>query len=632
MPRPPNEESLLSRLGSPADLRRVSREKLPQLAQELRRFVIERSGVPPRHLAASLGTVELAIALHYAYRTPQDRLIWDGGLQIHAHRILTGRRPRLYVSRHTRQPAGAIGRADLKYDHFAAGHASTSISAALGIAFAAARKDQSRRVVAVMGDRALAAGMAFEALNHGGSLPVDLLVVLNDGGDSMAGGVLCTQLARAFSGSLYGQLREGGKRMLQQLPTMRELARRSEKHLKGMVLPGTLFEEMGFNYTGPLDGGDVKGLVRTLENLRQLRGRQFLHVLTGEGRGRRRPPVPRSRAMPPHRAAAASAVTRDPPQSFAQAFGRWACDMAALDPRFVCVTTAPAVRAGLAEFAARFSQQFFAIPGAEQHAVTFAAGLAIGGHRPVVALGSSLLQRAYDQLIHDVSLQSLPVVFALDGAGFAGEDGAAHHGSYDLSFLRCIPGLTLAVPADENECRQLLYTASTLPGPSVVRFPSGAGPGVAADPRLCGWPSGRGEIRREGRSGLALLVFGPLLQSAYRVAERLDATLVNMRFVKPLDQELLNLVCARHEALVTIEENALAGGAGSAVDELLRMQGRRIALLRLGIPDGFIEHSSRESCLAAAGLDLAGLNASIDRWWSAQSQQAGTHPALRAGN
>jgi 1-deoxy-D-xylulose-5-phosphate synthase len=614
------------------DLRRLPREKLPPLASELRRYLTERVSIPPEHLAASLATVELAIALHYAYRTPQDRLVWDGGQQTYAHKVLTGRRPRLHAvkqkGRLTMNTAAAAAAAE-KYDHqFGGGRRSSSISAALGMASAAAIKGENRRVVAVIGDRALTAGMAFEALNHAGSLPTDLLVILNDSGESGVGGAdeLSARCARAFSGPLYGQLREGGKRILRQMPTMRELARRSERHLKGMVLPGTLFEEIGFHYAGPLDGRDVKGLLKALQNLQKLSGPRFLHVVTHDlsGRWRFRPAAPpsgRNRRAPQIVPRAPAAIAGAAPPCFAQVFGRWLCDMAARDPRIVCVNGAPTAIPGLGEFAKLFPERYFEAGTTEQHAVTFAAGLAAAGRKPAVALTSSPLQRAYDQLIHDVALQKLPVLFAVDGAGLTGSHGAPHQGSYDLSFLRCIPGLTVAVPADENECRQLLYTVSTLPGPAVVRFPCGPAPGIVADATMSAWPPGRAEVRREGRSGLALLVFGPLLGAARRIAERLDATLVNMRFVKPLDQQLVRSLCSYHEALVTIEENSIAGGAGSAVGELVQAQGRQIALLHVGIPDHFIEQGTREDCLAAAGLDLSGLNAAIDHWWRAQQQR-----------
>jgi 1-deoxy-D-xylulose-5-phosphate synthase len=620
----PNEPSLLGRLGSPADLRRLPRERLPQLAAALRRHLND-CGANPAEATAPLATVELAIALHYCFRTPQDRLIWDGGQDTQAHQLLTGGRARVHAVRARSRSAAPLLRGDNKYDHFGVGHAGTAISAALGMANAAALRGESRRVVAVIGDRALAAGMAFEALNHAGSQDADLLVILNDSGESGGGGTdaLSEHCARAFSGSLYGQLRAGGKRMLRQLPTMRELARRSEKHLKGMLLPGTLFEEIGFIYTGPLDGHDLKALVRALQSLQKQRGRQFLHILTnGRATRTRAPALVRSQ-----RSSRASVTPRPAPMARGagpEVLGRWLCDMAERDPRLVCVNAASA--AGMSEFAARFAARYFDLATREQHAVTFAAGLATEGRRPVLAIGSSLLQRGYDQLVHDVALQRLPVLFALGDAGPGGGAGAAHQGSFDVSFLRCIPGLTLATPADENECRQLLYTAATLPGPAVVRLPGHTGGAVAKGAALQGWPAGRGEIRREGGSGLALLVFGAPLAAARQVAEHLDATLVNMRFVKPLDVALLQDLCARHEALVTIEENAVAGGAGSAVGEALAAQCLLVRLLHLGIPDHFVDYGTREARLAAAGLDAAGLTLSIERWSGAPRRRR--HAAL----
>ena len=617
MRRSPNEHSLLSRLNSPADLRRIPREQLPQLAAELRQLLGERTNIDAVDLNASLSAVELAVALHHVYRTPHDRLIWDGGQQPLAHRILTRRGPRLQAVRPRRPPAGAA-RTDSKYEHFAAGHSSTSISAALGMAIAAQTRGESRRVVAVLGDQALHAGMAFEALNHAGSLPTDLLVILNDERPAFAGGA-AARFARAFSGPWYGQLRESGKRVLQQAPTIRERARRSERHLKGMVLPGTLFEEMGFNYTGPVERTDVKQLVRTLQQLQRLRGPQFLHVVSYQNRRVRRGAA-RSRPRLASRQPAAHAGG-DAAEHLAGAFGSWLSAAAERDARLVCVAAAGAALPGLAQFAARFPERYFAVGGSEQHAVTFAAGLAAAGQRPVVALSSSLLQRAYDQLIHDVALQRLPVLFALDGAGLAGADSAAHQGSFDVSFLRPIPNLSIAVPADQHELLQLLPACAAAEGPSVVRLPRGAA--SSAQPALppVAAPFGRGEVRREGHSGLALLVFGTLLEPARRVAERLDATLANMRFVKPLDAGLLLSLCARHAALVTIEESAVSGGAGSAVGELLQQQQRQLPLLQLGLPDRFIAQGTREGCLAAAGLDLPGMTTSIERWWRALQQQ-----------
>jgi 1-deoxy-D-xylulose-5-phosphate synthase len=496
----------------------------------------------------------------------------------------------------------------------------------LGMAVAADRLREDRRVVAVIGDGAMTAGMAFEALNHAGSLPTNLLVVLNDNDMSISEnvGALSSQLARALSGRMYAHLREGGKKVLRQMPTVWELARRSEEHLKGMVLPGTLFEELGFNYIGPVDGHDVRSLVTTLHNLRQLHGPQFLHVVTRKGKGyapAEADPIKWHGPGPFDPASGTIFKEKSTGPSYSQIFGQWLCDMAARDPRIIGVTPAMREGSGLVEFSKRFPDRYFDVAIAEQHAVTFAAGLAVEGLKPIVAIYSTFLQRAYDQLIHDVALQNLPIVFALDRAGLVGSDGATHQGAYDISFLRCIPNMTIMAPADENECRQMLYTASTLPGPSAVRYPRGTGPGVPLVEEMTALPVGKAQLRREGRSGLAILVFGTLLDSAQKIAERLDATLVNMRFIKPMDEDLVISIATRHRAIITIEENSTIGGAGSAVGELLASEGLLIPLLQLGIPDRFIEHGSRDSCLVAAGLDYAGLTSSVERWWALQTRE-----------
>jgi 1-deoxy-D-xylulose-5-phosphate synthase len=626
MTGPSENPALLKSLDSPADLRRLPIAKLPALAAELRQFLIQSVSTRGGHFAAGLGTVELTIALHYVFDTPYDRLVWDVGHQAYPHKVLTGRREKLST---IKQPGGLApfpSRAESEYDTFGAGHSSTSVSAALGMAIAAAQRRESRRVVAVIGDGALTAGMAFEALNHAGSLPTDLLVVLNDNDMSISEnvGALSKRFAQALSGQMYAQLREGGKKMLSQMPSVRELARRSEEHLKGMVLPGTLFEEMGFNYIGPVDGHDVKALVRTLRNLRKLRGPQFLHVLTRKGKGyapAEADPITWHGPGPFDPASGTIFKEKSAGPSYSQVFGQWLCDMAAADPKIIGITPAMREGSGLVQFSKRFPDRYFDVAIAEQHAVTFAAGLATEGLKPVVAIYSTFLQRAYDQLIHDVALQRLPVVFAIDRAGLVGSDGATHQGSYDLSYLRCIPNLVIMAPADEDECRQMLYTATTLDGPALVRYPRGTGPGVALAQQMTALPVGRAQIRREGRSGLAMMVFGTLLDSAQKIAERLDATLVNMRFVKPLDEDLVIALAEKHRAIVTIEENVTAGGAGSAVGELLTSEGLLLPLLQIGIPDRFIEHGSRDSCLTAAGLDAAGLSASVEHWWAGQRQE-----------
>jgi 1-deoxy-D-xylulose-5-phosphate synthase len=617
---------LLDSIASPADLRRLAQPKLAQLASELRQFLIQSVSTRGGHFAAGLGTVELTIALHYVYNTPDDRLVWDVGHQAYPHKVLTGRRAQLHTIKQHNGLAPFPTRAESEYDTFGVGHSSTSISAALGMAIAAAKRGEGRRAVAIIGDGALTAGMAFEALNHAGTSPADLLIILNDNDMSISEnvGALSNYLARALSGRMYAHLREGGKKVLRQMPTVWELARRSEEHLKGMVLPGTLFEEMGFNYIGPVDGHDVKALIATLNNVKKLRGPQFLHVVTRKGKGyapAEADPIKWHGPGPFDPASGKIFKEASTGPSYSQIFGQWLCDMAERDPGIIGITPAMREGSGLVEFSKRFPDRYFDVAIAEQHAVTFAAGLACEGFKPVVAIYSTFLQRAYDQLIHDVALQNLPVVFALDRAGLVGSDGATHQGAYDLSFLRCIPNMVIMAPADENECRQMLYTGTTLSAPSAIRYPRGTGPGVPVIADMTALPVGRGQVRREGRGGLAILVFGTLLDSARKVAERLDATLVNMRFVKPIDDELVIGLAARHRAFVTIEENSLMGGAGSAVGEVLAAAGVQIPLLQIGIPDRFIEHGSRDTCLANAGLDLAGITASVETWWALQTKE-----------
>src|SRR5215472_2509219 len=606
MSNPPDKYPLLDEIAAPADLRRLPLGKLPALARELREFLIQTVSTRGGHFAAGLGTVELTIALHYVYETPRDLLVWDVGHQAYPHKVLTGRRDRLHTIKQDGGLAPFPTRGESEYDTFGVGHSSTSISAALGMA--------------------VAAGLAFEALNHAGSLPADLLVILNDNDMSISEnvGALSNQFARALSGRVYAHLREGGKKVLRPMPAVWELARRSEEHLKGMVVPGTLFEEMGFNYIGPMDGHDVKALVRTLRNIRKLRGPQFLHVVTRKGKGyapAEADPIKWHGPGPFDPASGTIFKEKSSGPTYSQVFGQWLCDMAEHDPRIIGITPAMREGSGLVEFSRRFPERYFDVAIAEQHAVTFAAGLATQGLKPVVAIYSTFLQRAYDQFIHDVALQNLPVVFAVDRAGLVGSDGATHQGSYDLSFLRCIPNTVIMAPADENECRQMLYTASTLDCPALVRYPRGSGPGVPVVKEMTALPLGKAQLRREGKSGLALLAFGALVAPAAAIAEAFDATLVNMRFVKPLDEEMILALAARHRALITIEENAVLGGAGSAVGELLAAEGVLLPLLQVGIPDRFIPHGSREGCLAAAGLDAVGLRASIERWWALQSRE-----------
>src|ERR1700730_16122366 len=590
----PTKYPLLETIGTPADLRRVPQPKLAQLAAELREFLIHSVSTRGGHFAAGLGTVELTIALHYVFNTPYDRLVWDVGHQAYPHKVLTGRRALLHTIKQDKGLAPFPTRTESDFDTFGVGHSSTSISAALGMAIAAAKRGEDRHCVAIIGDGALTAGMAFEALNHAGTAPADLLIILNDNDMSISEnvGALSNYLARALSGRMYAHLREGGKKVLRQMPTVWELARRSEEHIKGMVLPGTLFEEMGFNYIGPVDGHDVKALVATLKNVKKLKGPQFLHVVTRKGKGyapAEADPIKWHGPGPFDPASGKIFKEASSGPTYSQIFGQWLCDMADRDPNIIGITPAMREGSGLVEFSKRFPGRYFDVAIAEQHAVTFAAGLATEGMKPVVAIYSTFLQRAYDQLIHDVALQQLPVVFAVDRAGLVGSDGATHQGSYDLSYLRCMPNMVIMAPADENECRQMLYTGTTLNSPSPIRYPRGAGPGVPIAAEMTALPVGQAQLRREGRSGLAIRAVGALVDSAQKIAERLDATIVNMRFVKPLDEKMIVSIATRHRAIITIEENAIMGGAGAAVGELLTATGLQLPMLNLGIPDRFIE-------------------------------------------
>ena len=611
----PKSFPLLDQIDSPDQLRHLPESQLPALARELREFLIQSVSRTGGHLAAGLGTVELTIALHYVYNTPDDRLVWDVGHQSYPHKILTGRRARMSTLRQQGGLAGFPKRDESPYDSFGVGHSSTSISAALGMAIAAARSGSARKAVAIIGDGAMTAGMAFEALNHAGDLDANLLVILNDNDMSISPnvGALSNYLARVLSGRTYASMREHGKKVLESLPPVWELARRAEEHVKGMVVPGTLFEEMGFNYLGPVDGHDLPGLVKTLRNVRALHGPQLLHVVTRKGKG-----YAPAEANPCayhgvnkfdlHTGDAAPTAPAGP--TYTEVFSDWVCDMAEQDATLVAITPAMREGSGLVKFSEHFPQRYFDVGIAEQHSVTLAAGLACEGVHPVVAIYSTFLQRAYDQLIHDVALQNLPVTFAIDRAGLVGPDGPTHAGSFDLSYLRCVPNMLVMAPADENECRQMLCTAQRHPGPAAVRYPRGRGPGVAVKKSLETLPVGRAEVRRQGRK-IALLAFGSLVAPATQVADALDATLVNMRFVKPLDTDLLRELASTHELLVTLEENALAGGAGSAVNEYLAQQGIVSNILNIGLPDAFIEHGSREQLLADCGLDAAGIEANI---------------------
>ena len=611
---------LLEAIDSPADLRALPESQLLQVTTELRDFLVHTVSQMGGHFSAGLGTVELTVALHYVYNTPHDRLVWDVGHQAYPHKVLTGRRERLCTIKHKDGLAPFPTRSESEYDTFGVGHSSTSISAALGMAIAVQESGGDRRVAAIIGDGAMSAGQAFEALNHAGSLDTDLLVVLNDNDMSISEnvGALSNYFARLLSGRTYAGLREGSKKVLRRMPTVWELARRSEVHAKGMVLPGTMFEEMGFNYVGPIDGHDVHTLVTTLRNMRGLKGPQFLHVVTRKGKGyapAEADPIKWHGPGPFDPSSGTIVKEKASGPAYSQIFGQWLCDMAERDPRIVGITPAMREGSGLVEFEQRFPNRYFDVAIAEQHAVTLAAGLACEGLKPVVAIYSTFLQRAYDQLIHDVALQRLPVVFAIDRGGLVGGDGATHQGAFDLSYLRCIPNMVVMAPADEDECRQMLYTATTLDVPAAVRYPRGQGPGVQIEAEMRALPVGKAELRREGACGLAILAFGAMVPVAQRLAEAFDATLVNMRFIKPLDEALVAELAERHEAFVTLEDNVVAGGAGSAVLECLQRRGYSLPVLQLGIPDRFVEHGSRHENLVAAGLDLPTLQAAIARFW-----------------
>jgi 1-deoxy-D-xylulose-5-phosphate synthase len=619
---PVNRYKLLQQINSPADLRDLDAKQLQLLADELREFLIQTVSTRGGHFAAGLGTVELTVALHHVFNTPHDRIVWDVGHQAYPHKVLTGRRDQLGSIKQHEGLAPFPNRAESEYDTFGTGHSSTSISAALGMAIAAAQKGESRCAVAVIGDGAMSGGMAFEALNHAGTLPVNLLVILNDNDMSISEGVgaLSQYFARILSGRIYSTLRAGGKKVLSQMPTMRELAKRSEEHMKGMVLPGTLFEEMGFNYIGPIDGHDLKAVVATLKNIKDLKGPQFLHLRTTKGKGyapAEADPIKWHGPGPFDPTSGTIFKEKVATPTYSQVFGSWLCDMAERDPTIIGITPAMREGSGLVEFSRRFPERYFDVAIAEQHAVTFAAGLAAEGLKPVLAIYSTFLQRGYDQLIHDVALQNLPVVFALDRAGLVGGDGATHQGAFDISFLRCIPNLVVMAPSDENECRQLLFTATTLNQPCAVRYPRGCGPGAVIRQEMTALPVGKAVQRRDGRSGLVLLVFGTLLATAMAIADDLDATVIDMRFIKPIDSEVILKLALRSRGFVTIEENAVAGGAGSAVCEVLACAGILVPVMQIGIPDRFIEHGSREDCLLSARLDAATLRRRIAEWWRA---------------
>ena len=617
------KHALLETIQSPADLRKLSRAELKQLAIELRDFVLQSVSQTGGHLSSNLGTVELTIALHHVFNTPYDRLVWDVGHQTYPHKILTGRRERMGTLRQVGGISGFPRRDESEYDTFGTAHSSTSISAALGMAVAAKLRGEDRKAVAIIGDGAMSAGMAFEAMNNAGVSHADMLVVLNDNDMSISPpvGALNRHLARLMSGRFYAAARDTAKSVLKNAPPLFELARRFEEHAKGMVVPGTIFEEFGFNYVGPIDGHDLDSLIPTLENLKSLKGPQFLHVVTKKGMGYKLAEADPVNYHGPGKFDPAIGLQKPatpPKTTFTQVFGQWLCDMAAVDDRLVGITPAMREGSGMVEFEKRFPNRYHDVGIAEQHAVTFAAGLACEGLKPVVAIYSTFLQRAYDQLIHDVAIQNLPVVFALDRAGLVGADGATHAGAYDIAYLRCIPTMSVLTPADENECRQALYTAFRQNHPTAVRYPRGAGAGVAVQSAMTEIPFGKGEIRREidrpiGQGGprVAILAFGTLLYPALAAAAKLDATVANMRFVKPLDAALVAELARSHDAIVTVEEGCVMGGAGSAVQEALAGAGIEIPVLSLGLPDEFVEHGDPAKLLALCGLDAAGIEQAI---------------------
>jgi 1-deoxy-D-xylulose-5-phosphate synthase len=605
---------LLEKISNPADLRALERKQLAELARELRDYLIHSVANTGGHLSSNLGTVELTVALHYVFNTPHDRLVWDVGHQTYAHKILTGRRERMSTLRQYGGIAGFPRRIESEYDTFGTAHSSTSISAALGMAVAARMKGEDRRVVAIIGDGAMTAGMAFEALNNAGAMDANVLVVLNDNDMSISEnvGALNNYLAKLMSGRFYAAAWKTSEKVLGVVPPMLELAKRAEEHVKGMVTPGTLFEEFGFNYIGPIDGHNLDALVSTLGNLKKLEGPQFLHVVTRKGKGYE--PAEKDPIL-------YHGVTKFDPDAgitpksggkptYTQIFGDWLCDMAGLDSRLIGITPAMREGSGLVRFSQEYPDRYFDVGIAEQHALTFAAGLACEGLKPVVAIYSTFLQRAYDQLIHDICIQNLPVLFGIDRAGLVGADGPTHAGSFDLSYLRCLPNMVVMAPSDENECRQMLFTGFQIDGPAAVRYARGSGPGVPIQKDLTALPVGKGEVRRRGQR-VAILSFGALLKPCMEAAEKLDATVANMRFVKPLDQELVRELATVHEWLVTVEENTILGGAGSAVLETLEKQGIQKKVLQLGLPDRFVDHGDPARLLKECGLDAEGIHVSI---------------------
>ncbi len=613
-----NEYPLLKDINSPADVRGLSKDQLLQLSEELRNYLTHTVSISGGHFSAGLGTVELTVALHYVFNTPVDQLVWDVGHQAYPHKILTGRKDRMPTIRTLGGVSAFPSRDESEYDAFGVGHSSTSISAALGMAIASQLRGEDKRMVAIIGDGSITGGMAFEAMNHAGDVNANLLVILNDNDMSISPpvGAMNNYLTKVLSSKLYSSVREESKKALSKMPSVWELARKTEEHVKGMIVPGTLFEELGFNYFGPIDGHDVEMLVETLENLKDISGPLFLHVVTKKGKGY----APAEKDPLAYHGVPAFDPSKDslpkaapsPHPTYTEVFGRWLCDMAEQDERLLGITPAMREGSGLVEFSQRFPNRYFDVAIAEQHAVTLAAGQACQGAKPVVAIYSTFLQRAYDQLIHDVALQDLDVLFALDRAGLVGPDGPTHAGSFDYSYMRCIPNMLIMAPADENECRQMLTTGFKHKGPASVRYPRGKGPGSVIDPALSELAIGKAEIRHQG-SRIAILAWGSMVTPALEVGKQLGATVVNMRFIKPLDEALILELAKSHDVLVTVEENVIAGGAGAAVNEFLQANSILMPALNIGLPDRFVEQGSREQLLEICELDVKGILARIEK-------------------
>ncbi len=617
---------LLDRVNSPADLRKFSEQELLQLADELRQYLIETVSSCGGHFSAGLGTIELTIALHYVFNTPDDRLVWDVGHQSYPHKVLTGRKDLLGTIRKKSGLTPFPKRAESEYDDFGVGHSSTSIGAALGMAVAGNKQGLHRKYIAVIGDGAMTAGMAFEALNHCGDIQADLLTILNDNEMSISPnvGALSKYFTRIISGKTYSSMREGSKRVLEMVPPMWEIAKRAEEHVKGMVAPGTLFEELDISYYGPIDGHDLPTLIKTLQNLKQHNGPRLLHIITRKGKGyspAEKNPVTYHGVSPfdPGTGITKGGSVSSP--TYTQVFGQWLCDMAEKNSKLIGITPAMREGSGLVEFSQRFPDRYYDVAIAEQHALTFAAGLACDGMKPVVAIYSTFLQRAYDQLAHDIDLQNLDVLLAIDRAGVVGPDGPTHAGSFDYSFMRCLPNMVIMAPANENECRQMLSTGFEHQGPAAVRYPRGKGPGVSLETELSALPIGKAKVVREG-SGIAILAFGTMLEAARQAANKFNATLVNMRFIKPLDEALITRLAASHELLVSIEENSVLGGAGSAVAEFLNNHGIHTPLVQHGLPDQYIEHATREEQLAQCQLDPDGIENYLQKYYTGSIAQS----------